>query len=208
MAAQTTHIMLLADATTTAPAQAATAAAPAANAAGTATTAVVAHEAPIGFPPFETSTFGSQILWLVICFGALYLIIARVAVPRIGGIISSRKDKIDGDLAEADKLRKQTEQAIADYEAALAAARAKANGIAEETRTKAKAELDGKRAVVEADLAGKLSVAEASIQSAKQEALGKVDEIAADTAAALVAQLTDTVSSDEARAAVASVVGK
>jgi F-type H+-transporting ATPase subunit b len=151
MAAQTTQIMLLADATT-APAQAATAAATAGNAAGAATTAVVGHEAPIGFPPFETATFGSQILWLVICFGALYLIVSRIAVPRIGGIIGARKDKIDGDLAEADKLRKQTDQAIADYEAALAAARAKANGIADETRTKAKAELDGKRAAVEADL--------------------------------------------------------
>ena len=210
MAANTTDIMLVAEATTTAatPAPAAQAAAtPAKPAATTETqTAVGAAEAPIGFPPFDATTFGSQILWLVICFGGLYWIISRVAIPRIGGIIEARRAKIEGDLAEVDRLRKDTDKAIADYEAALAAARSKAHGIAEETRAANKADLDGKRAAVEADLSSKVSTAEAGIQKAKLEALGKVDEIAADTAAALVAQLTGTVSPEAARAAVASVV--
>jgi len=179
-----------------------------ANAAGAATThaTVGTAEAPIGFPPFDASTFASQILWLVLSFGVLYWVISRVAVPRIGGIVTKRKDKIDGDLGAADNFRKQTDKAIADYEAALATARGKAHSIAEETRAKAKGELDGKRAAVEADLAGKVSAAEASIQKAKTAALGNVDDIAADTAAALVTQLTGTVSADEAKAAVASVV--
>jgi len=238
MAGQTSDVMLLAQATTTAPAAAApaTTAAPAAapamtaapamaaapakveqavkaagtdaNAAGAATThaSVGSPEAPIGFPPFDASTFASQILWLVLSFGVLYWVISRVAIPRIGGIVTKRKDQIDGDLGAADTFRKQTDKAIADYEAALAAARAKANSIAEDTRSKAKAELDGKRAAVEADLAGKVSAAEASIQKAKTAALGNVDDIAADTAAALVSQLTGAVSADEAKAAVASVV--
>jgi F-type H+-transporting ATPase subunit b len=206
MAGNSTDIVLMAQAAT--PGQAAQAAATAGNAAGAATTtaAVGAPDAPIGFPPFDATTFASQILWLVICFGALYLVISRVAIPRIGGIIEARRAKIDGDLAEADRLRKETDKAIADYEAALAAARAKAHGIAEETRAANKASLDGKRAAVEADLAGKVGVAEAGIQKAKLEALGKVDEIAADTAAALVGQLTGAVSAEAARAAVASVV--
>jgi F-type H+-transporting ATPase subunit b len=206
--------MLLAQATTTAPGaanaagQAATEAATAGAAAGAtelhATQGVV--EAPLGFPPFDTSTFASQILWLVICFGVLYLVVSRVALPRVGGILSARRDKIDGDLAEADRLRKATDKAIADYEAALAAARAKAHGIAEETRSSNKAGLDSKRAAVEAELSQKVNAAEASIQKAKTEALGKVDEIAADTAATLVGRLAGTVSADEARAAVASVI--
>jgi len=210
MAGQTTNIMLLADATTTAaPATAATpavTAAPAAAAKPAVTTSTEVPEAPIGFPPFDASTFASQILWLVICFGALYLIISRVAIPRIGGIIDTRREKIEGDLAEADRLRQETDKAIADYEAALAAARQKAHGIAEETRAGVKADLDGKRAKVEGELAQKVSAAEAGIQKSKQEALGHVDDIAADTAQALVAQLTGSVTTEAARAAVASVV--
>ena len=199
MAGQTTNIMLLADATTTT-------AAPAAATTPAVTTSTAPAEAPIGFPPFDASTFASQILWLVICFGALYLIISRVAIPRIGGIIDTRRDKVEGDLAEADRLRQETDKAIADYEAALAAARQKAHGIAEETRAGVKADLDAKRAKVEGELAQKVSAAEAGIQSSKQEALGHVDEIAADTAAALVTRLTGSVSAEAARAAVASLV--
>lgn len=199
MAGQTTNIMLLADATTTT-------AAPAAATTPAVTTGTAPAEAPIGFPPFDASTFASQILWLVICFGALYLIISRVAIPRIGGIIDTRRDKVEGDLGEADRLRQETDKAIADYEAALAAARQKAHGIAEETRAGVKADLDAKRAKVEGELAQKVSAAEAGIQSSKQEALGHVDEIAADTAAALVTRLTGSVSAEAARAAVASLV--
>ena len=199
MAGQTTNIMLLADATTTT-------AAPAAATTPAVTTSTAPAEAPIGFPPFDASTFASQILWLVICFGALYLIISRVAIPRIGGIIDTRRDKVEGDLAEADRLRQETDKAIADYEAALAAARQKAHGIAEETRAGVKADLDAKRAKVEGELAQKVSAAEAGIQSSKQEALGHVDEIAADTAAALVTRLTGSVTAEAARAAVASLV--
>lgn len=174
----------------------------------TATTEVASGSAhaSAGFPPFDTTTFGAQLLWLAISFGALYIIVARLVQPRLTAILAARRDKIEGDLAEADRLRAATDKAIADYEAALAAARAKANGIAQQTRDANKAELDAKRAGVEAGLAKKMAVAETSIQHAKTAALGSVDEIAAETAAALVGQLAGTVSADEARAAVAQVV--
>jgi len=207
MAGDTTHLMLLAQAQTGAAATT-RAAGEAANAAAqqtTQTSVAVPQETTGVFPPFDTTTFASQILWLVICFGVLYWIIARVAVPRIGGTLGARRGKIEGDLAEADRLRQATDKAIADYEAALAAARAKAQGIAADTRDASKAELDAKRAGVEADLARKVAAAEAAIQQAKTEALGKVDEIAADTAAALVGRLGSVVSPEEARTAVKSV---
>jgi F-type H+-transporting ATPase subunit b len=185
----------------------ATTAAAANQAAATATqSATTEAVTPSGFPPFDASTFGAQILWLLICFGVLYVVVARAVVPRVGGIIQKRRATIDGDLAEADRLRQETDKAVADYEAALAAARAKANGIAQETRDANKATLDGKRAAVEADLSSKVSAAEASIGAAKTTALGHVEEIAVDTASALVERLIGAVSPDEARAAVASVV--
>lgn len=204
MAGQTGFTVLVAQAETGATAPAATED----TATHTTTTEVAgdAAHASAGFPPFDTSTFAAQLFWLAICFGALYIIVARVVQPRLTAILEARRDKIEGDLAEADRLRTATDKAIADYEAALAAARAKANGIAQQTRDANKAELDGKRVAVETELAKKMTTAEASIQRAKTEALGNVDEIAAETAAALVGQLAGTVTADEARAAVASVV--
>ena len=158
------------------------------------------------FPPFDPATFGSQLLWLAIAFGALYLLMSRVALPRIGEILEIRRDRIEGDLAEADRLRIKTDQAIADYEAALAEARKKAHGIAEETRSDLKAETEKSRAAVEADLGARIAAAEQSIQATKAEALTNVDEIAAQTAVSVVTALTGKVSIAEARSAVAEVV--
>lgn len=158
------------------------------------------------FPPFDPSTFGSQLLWLAIAFGALYLLMSRIALPRIGEILEVRRDRIESDLAEADRMRQKTDQALADYEQALADAKAKAQGIAEETRGKVKAELDVKRAKVEADLAKKVSEAETRIQGTKTEALENVGDIAVETAQALVTQLVSKVPAKTVRDAVTKAV--
>lgn len=158
------------------------------------------------FPPFDPATFGSQLLWLALTFGALYLLMSRVALPRIGSILADRKARIDADLAEADTMRQQTDAAIAKYEADLAAARAKAQAIAEETRQGIRAEIDGKRKAVEADLSRTVAEAEARIQASKQAALTHVDEIATETAQALVGRLVGEVSPAAAKEAVLKVI--
>jgi len=158
------------------------------------------------FPPFDPATFGSQLLWLAITFGALYLMMSRIALPRIGDILEVRRDRVEGDLAEADRLRQRTDQAIADYEAALADARSKAHGIAEETRTELKRETEKSRAATEAELSARVAAAESSIQATKAEALTNVDEIAAQTAVSVVTALAGKVSIADARSAVKQVV--
>jgi F-type H+-transporting ATPase subunit b len=156
------------------------------------------------FPPFDPSGFGTQLIWLAITFAFLYFTMSKLALPRIGSILEDRKGRIDGDLSAADAARQKTDAAIAAYEAAHAAARAKSHAIAEETRNAIKTDIDGKRKAVEADLSKKVADAEASIQATKTEALGHVSEIAADTVQALVTQLTGSASADEARNAVAT----
>lgn len=157
------------------------------------------------FPPFDASTFPSQILWLLITFAALYFVMKRIALPRISDILEERRDRIEGDLAEAERLRQKTDQAIASYEAALAEARSNAHAIAEASRTESKAKLDAARAKVEANLALKVTTSEERIAATKAEALGHVDEIATETAQAVVAQLIGNVSDKAARDAVAKV---
>ena len=157
------------------------------------------------FPPFDPASFGGQLLWLAITFAALYFLMSRVALPRIGSILETRRTRIEGDLKEAERLRQETEKAAAAYEAALAEARKNAHGIAEETRAGIKADIDGRRADVEAGLSKRVSEAEARIQADKDAALANVGSIAAETAQALVAKISGTVTAAEARAAVAAV---
>lgn len=157
------------------------------------------------FPPFDPAYFGGQLLWLAITFAALYLLMSRVALPQIGGILETRRARIEGDLAEAERLRKETEKAAAAYEAALTEARKNAQSIAEETRASIKADIDNRRADVEGGLNKRIADAEARIASTKAAALSNVDEIAADTAQALVARIAGGATAEEARDAVAAV---
>lgn len=141
------------------------------------------------FPPFDSATFASQLLWLAITFGLFYWIIKNVAVPRIAGILEDRRDRIAGDLGEANRLKEETDAAIAAYEQALAEARAKAHSIASDTRAKLKADQESRREKAEAELAEKLTAAEAHIAGIKTEALSQIGDIAGDTTSALVEQL-------------------
>src|SRR5437868_12051097 len=106
----------------------------------TSTEHVPAGEHKGGFPPFQKETFASQIFWLVITFVALYLLISRIAVPRIGGIIEAREKRIAGDLAEAQQLKADSEAALAAYEKSLADARNRAQTMGNEIRDKLHAE--------------------------------------------------------------------
>ena len=92
------------------------------------------------FPPFNAETFASQLFWLVISFVLLYLLMSRVALPRVGRIIDGARRGIAGDLAEAQRLKDETDAAIAGYEKKLADARANAQSIASQTRDKLMAE--------------------------------------------------------------------
>lgn len=155
------------------------------------------------FPPFDPATFPSQLLWLAITFGAFYILMSKVALPRVGSILENRKSLIDADLAAADAARQKTDAAIAAYEAALADARSKAQGIANETRDRIQADLAAKRSAVEADLTAKVAEAEARIAATKRDALTHVDEIAVETAQTVVGQIVGDVSADSVRSAVA-----
>ncbi len=141
------------------------------------------------FPPFDSTTFSSQLLWLAITFGLFYYLMSKVALPRISSILETRSDRIAQDLEEANRLKEESDAAIAAYEQELAEAKSRAHGIAQEARDTAKAELETKRAGVEADLADKISEAEKRIADIKSKAMKEVGAIAQDTTEALVSQL-------------------
>jgi F-type H+-transporting ATPase subunit b len=161
------------------------------------------------FPPFDSSTFASQILWLAITFGLFYVLMSKVVLPRIGGILEARHDKIAKDLEEANRLKGDSEAAGAAYEKSLAEARQKAQAIASETRSALNASLDAKRHEAEAGLSAKIAAAETTIAGIKAKALAEVDGIATETAETLVSTLTgESISRADVAAAVAAVTAK
>jgi F-type H+-transporting ATPase subunit b len=154
-----------------------------------AATQEAAHGASGLFPPFDSTSFASQLLWLAITFGIFYLLMSRVAIPRISGILGVRRDRIARDLDEAQRLKEESDAALAAYEQELTEARNSAHAIAQEARDKAKVEADAKRGAVESKLNEKLASSEKKIADIKAKALGEVDGIASDAVTQIVREL-------------------
>lgn len=160
------------------------------------------------FPPMDATTFPSQIFWLVIFFALLYLLMSKLALPKMAAVLEKRHKTIESDLAKASALKNETETAIQSYEKALADARAKAQAIAAETRAKMNAEMEAERTALEQKIGAKTAEAEAKIAAAKASAMKDVGEVAAETAAEIVSELTGaTVSKAEAAKAIAGLKG-
>jgi F-type H+-transporting ATPase subunit b len=155
----------------------------------TATTEAPGHH---GFPPFDTETFPSQLLWLAVCFVLLYVLMSRIALPRIGSIIAERSKRIADDIAAAQGFKERSDAAHAAYEKALADARARAQAIASATREQQAAAAEATNKRLEAELHERLAVAEKSIAATREAAMGNVGAIATDTASAIVERLIGT----------------
>jgi F-type H+-transporting ATPase subunit b len=173
----------------------------------TSTEEVPTGEHGAGFPPFNAQTFPAQLIWLAIFFALLYALMAKWALPQVGRVIDDRQKRIAGDIAEAQRLKQESEAAVAAYEKALADARGRAQAIANETRDRAAADAAAARKIVEDALNAKLAEADKSIAATKQAAMGNVRAVAEDAAAAVVERLIGLTPSEKTVAdAVAAVL--
>jgi F-type H+-transporting ATPase subunit b len=145
---------------------------------------------PGPFPPFQSEHFASQLFWLALAFVALYVLMAKIGLPRVAGILEARRSRVEGDLAAAEGLRAESEAALAAYEKSLADARGRAQAIANETREALLAESEASRKTLEAGLNAKLADAEGAIAKTKAAAMANVREVAVEAAGAIVERLT------------------
>jgi len=167
----------------------------------TATTEVPKKEG--GFPPFDTSTFPSQLFWLAVTFAFLFVVLWRVAGPRINGAITLRRATINEAIAAANKARDDADAASAAYQSALAAARTRAQALAEQTRQTMNAEIAKAKADADASATAAMHDADARITATRNAARGHVANAARDAAIAIVQRLTgETVSPEDAAKAV------
>jgi len=168
-------------------------------------------EAPAGhakFPPFESEYFPSQLVWLAISFVLLYVLMSRIALPRIGGIMAARSKVIGDDLAAAEQLKERSNAAALAYEKALADARGRAQGIAAATREQQARQTEELHKRLEAQLNERLAAADQSIAKSRSAAMSNVKSIAAETASAIVERLIGQRPRDEDIAAALSDAGK
>ena len=147
------------------------------------------HEGGV-FPPFDPNNFVAELIWLAITFGAIYFLMSKIALPRVGKIIAARKDKIESDIAAANKAQEDAAAAAAAHEKTLAAAKAKAQDMGQAAHAGVQAEADARRAALEAELNAKLAAAEAQIAATKTAAMANVDAIATETAQAILQHIT------------------
>lgn len=158
-------------------------------------------------PLNDYASYPSQIFWLALTFGALYLFMSRMILPRIGGAIDRRADSITQDLEEASRMSDRASAAQDALEKELAEARAKARATAAQAKAEIEAEVAEETAKVEADVEARLTRAAARIADVQTAAMKNVEEVASTTAASIVNKLIGIeVSTDDATKAVSGVL--
>jgi len=143
-----------------------------------------------GLPQFDPQWWPGQIVWFSVIFLVVFLLMRFVFVPRIGGAIAAREGKIEGDIAEARRLKDEADAQAAEAAADTARARAAAQKLAAEARARAQAAIAERVAAEDARIAETVAAAEVRIDAARDAAMGSVAGIARDTAQAIVAKLT------------------
>ena len=167
----------------------------AANSVKTTGTAHPSEGAAGGLPQFDPTWWPGQMVWFLIIFAVVFALMAKVFVPRVSGTIVEREDRISGDIAQARGLKEQAEAQAAEAEAEMAQARARSAKLAADAKARGQADANARYAAEEAKLGATVAKAEAEIRAARDQAMGHVREIAADTVQAIVARLTGSAAS-------------
>lgn len=148
-----------------------------------------AEAASAGMPQLDVSTFPNQIFWLVVTLIAIYFILSRIALPRIGSVLAERNGQITNDIAAAEELKQKATEAEAAYEKALADARAEAQNIIAETKAEIQKDLDAATEKADAEIAARAAESEKRIGEIRASASASVNEVARDVAQDIVVAL-------------------
>jgi F-type H+-transporting ATPase subunit b len=140
-------------------------------------------------PQLDVTFFATQVFWLAISFLVLFVLMWKVALPRVGDILTQRQERIDDDLQKAEKLRNDAAEVLAVYERTVADGRTRAQEILRETGERLARESAQRQAALAETLKRQTDDAERHIDAALREALANVRAVAADAAQAAAAKL-------------------
>jgi F-type H+-transporting ATPase subunit b len=139
-----------------------------------------------GMPQLDFATYPNQIFWLAITLVIIYLILARVVLPRVSSVLAERQGTITNDIATADELKQKAVEAEEAYLKALADARAEAGRIVAEAKAEIQGELDVAIAKADAEIAAKAAESEAAIAEIRKGAQKAVETVAKSTAGEII----------------------
>lgn len=140
-------------------------------------------------PQFDPAVWVPQLIWLVITFMALYLLMSRVALPRVSEVLEEREVRINESLRKAERLRLNAEDAIASYEKTIADVRAKAAEEVRAAREEAAAEAAERNAQLNERLVAQISAAEQRINKAREAAIAGLRDVAVTVSGAALERL-------------------
>jgi F-type H+-transporting ATPase subunit b len=160
--------------------------------------------AKAGMPQLDPSLMPNQVFWLLITLGLIYFLLARVALPRIGGTLANRKGTITTDISAAEELKQKAVAAEVAYNEALASARVEAGKIIAAAKADIQADLNKAIAKADAEIAAKSAQSAQRIDEIRAGAVAAVEAVAKDTAAELVSALGGKAEAAAISAAVAA----
>jgi F-type H+-transporting ATPase subunit b len=147
--------------------------------------------------------FASQLFWLIVSFGLIYVVIGRGMLPKIEATVDQRDRRISDDLAAAERARAEADAREEAYRAQLEANRAEALKVTQAAKDASARSTEQQVKAADAELDQKVSAAEAEIRAAAQAALADIENVAAEAAQEMVAKLAGaSVSREQATAAV------
>jgi len=148
-----------------------------------------AEAAEVGMPQLDFSTFPNQIFWLVVTLVVIYLILNKIALPRIASVLADRQGTITGDIASAEDFKHRAEEAEEAYNKALADARVEAARIVAEAKAEIQIDLDAAIAKADAEIAVKAAESEKAIAEIRSGAMKSIEAVARDTAKEIVSAM-------------------
>lgn len=156
-------------------------------------------------PQFDPAVWSPLVIWLAITFIALYLLMSRMALPRVAEVLEEREHRINESLRRAERLKLSAEDAVAEYEKTIADVRMKAAEEMREARETAAGEAAERHSELSERLAGEIEAAEARIHEARSQAIAQLRDVSMTVASAAAERL---VGAPMDTAAVAAAVDK
>ena len=145
-----------------------------------------------GMPQLNPEFWISQVFWLVLTFGLLFIVLSKLILPKISSNIETRKSQILENIETAEKYRNDSENKIKEYEKIIFESKQEAKNYFNEARVKILKEIDLKRQTLNNDINNEIEEAEKEIIKLKNNSKEKINTIAIETTSDLVKSLIET----------------
>jgi len=142
-----------------------------------------------GMPQLNPEFWISQIFWLTLIFGSLYVLLSKLILPKISDNLEARKSQITENIESAEKQRKESDQKLKDYEKLINDAKNEAKSIFNQTREKILRDVNNKKDSLEKEIYEEINKAEKEILDLKKKSPEKINKIAIETSADLIKQI-------------------